>query len=132
MKKTLVAIAALAVVGAASAQVTLYGKIDATVKASSAGTSGATSTADLTKGINLAAEFRDNPFSAPFEKVSKAVFAKQDYETRQIKTLFHGPEGAADMAMTAALTEKVRAPLAEAVIQSVGPVDHVLKVKAVP
>ena len=90
------------------------------------------STADLTKGINLAAEFRDNPFSAPFEKVSKAVFAKQDYETRQIKTLFHGPEGAADMAMTAALTEKVRAPLAEAVIQSVGPVDHVLKVKAVP
>jgi predicted porin len=49
MKKTLIAIAALAVVGAASAQVTLYGKIDATVKASSAGTSGATSTADLTK-----------------------------------------------------------------------------------
>ena len=90
------------------------------------------STADLTKGINLAAEFRDNPFSGPFEKVSKAVFAKQDYETRQIKTLFHGPEGAADIAMTAALTEKVRAPLAEAVTKSVGPVEHVLKVKAVP
>ena len=49
MKKTLVAIAALAVVGAASAQVTLYGKIDATAKASTTGTSGATSTADLTK-----------------------------------------------------------------------------------
>ena len=49
MKKTLIAIAALAVVGAASAQVTLYGKIDATVKASTAGKSGATSTADLTK-----------------------------------------------------------------------------------
>ena len=88
------------------------------------------SAADLTKGINLAAEFRDNPFSAPFEKVSKAVFAKQDYETRQIKTLFHGPEGASDIAMTTALTEKVRTPLAEAVAQSVEPVEHVLKVKA--
>jgi len=49
MKKTLIAIAALAVVGAASAQVTLYGKIDATAKASTTGTSGATTTADLTK-----------------------------------------------------------------------------------
>ena len=49
MKKTLVAIAALAVVGAASAQVTLYGKIDATARASTSGTSGATTTADLTK-----------------------------------------------------------------------------------
>ena len=90
------------------------------------------SKADLEKGINLAAEFPDNPFCAPFEKVSKAVFAKQDYETRQIKTLFHGPEGAADMEMTAALTEKVRAPLAGAVAESVVPVEHVLVIKAVP
>jgi lysophospholipase L1-like esterase len=88
--------------------------------------------AALEKGINLAAEFPDNPFCAPFEKVSKAVFAKQDYETRQIKTLFHGPEGRADMEMTAALTEKARAPLADAVAKSVVPVEHVLVVKAVP
>jgi hypothetical protein len=88
--------------------------------------------AALEKGINLAAEFPDNPFCAPFEKVSKAVFAKQDYETRQIKTLFHGPEGRVDMEMTAALTEKARAPLAEAVAKSVVPVEHVLVVKAVP
>ncbi len=90
------------------------------------------SQAELIKGINLAAEFRENPFSAPFEKVSKAVFAKQDYETRQIKTLFHGPEGAADMDLTATLTEKVRAPLAESVAKSMGPVEHVVKVKALP
>ena len=88
--------------------------------------------ADLEKGINLAAEFPANPFSEPFDKVSKAVFAKQDYETRQVKTLFHGPEGAADMAMTAALTEKVRAPLADAVAKSVVPVEHMLVVKAIP
>ena len=86
---------------------------------------------ELEKGINLAAAFPANPFCAPFEQVSKAVFAKQDYETRQIKTLFHGPEGAADMEMTAALTEKTRAPLVEAVAKSVVPVEHVLVVKAV-
>ena len=85
--------------------------------------------AALAKGINLAAEFPLNPFSAPFEKVSQAVFAKQDYETRQIKSLFHGPEGAADLALTAELTEKARAPLAEAVARSVVPVEHVLQVK---
>jgi predicted porin len=44
-----IAIAALAVVGAASAQVTLYGKIDATAKSSTTGKSGATTAADLTK-----------------------------------------------------------------------------------
>ena len=88
--------------------------------------------ADLEKGINLSTEFPNNPFSEPFGKISKAVFAKQDYETRQIKTLFHGPEGRADMEMTAALTEKVRAPLADAVAKSVVPVEHVLMVKAVP
>lgn len=86
--------------------------------------------AALTQGINLAAEFRDNPFSAPFEKVSKAVVAKQEYETRQVKTLFNGIEGKTDMELTAALTEKVRAPLAAAVAASVQPVEHVLKVKA--
>jgi predicted porin len=52
MKKTLIAIAALAVVGAASAQVTLYGKIDASAQASTTGKSSdtaASAVADLTK-----------------------------------------------------------------------------------
>jgi lysophospholipase L1-like esterase len=88
--------------------------------------------AALEQGINLAAEFPENPFAGAFDRVSKAVYAKQDYETRQIKTLFHGPEGAADIAMTAALTEKVRAPLAEAVAKAMVPVEHVLVVKALP
>lgn len=88
--------------------------------------------AALEKGVNLAAEFQENPFSGAFEKVSRTVYAKQDYETRQIKTLFHGPEGAADPAMTATLTEKVRAPLAQAVAKSMEPVDHLLMVKALP
>ncbi|MDB6133813.1 MAG: hypothetical protein JWM59_2056 [Verrucomicrobiales bacterium] len=88
------------------------------------------SKAELEKGINLAADFADNPFSGPFESVSKAVFAKQDYETRQIKQLFHGPEGAADMDATAALTEKARAPLVEALKKSLVPVAHTITIKA--
>jgi hypothetical protein len=35
-----------------------------------------------------------------FKKIMFAVAAKQDYETRQIKTLVHGPEGAADREAT--------------------------------
>ena len=41
----------------------------------------------LSDGINLAAEFLDNPFSEPFDKVLKAVAAKQNFETPMIKDL---------------------------------------------
>jgi lysophospholipase L1-like esterase len=40
---------------------------------------------DLTKGVNLAAEFIDNPFCAAFRKVDDAVAKKQAYETFLIK-----------------------------------------------
>jgi hypothetical protein len=39
----------------------------------------------LTAGINLAAEFMDNPFVAPFRNVERAVGQKQIYETTMIK-----------------------------------------------
>jgi lysophospholipase L1-like esterase len=41
--------------------------------------------ADLAKGINLAAEFLDNPFSEQFQKVHQAVAAQQAFETPFIK-----------------------------------------------
>lgn len=82
----------------------------------------------LAAGINLAAEFETNPFSAPFEQLWKAVNEKQNYETRQIKSLFHGPEGAADMEATVALTEKVRSSLEAAIQQAWHPVTHKLVV----
>jgi lysophospholipase L1-like esterase len=85
---------------------------------------------ELTKGVNLAADFETNPFSEAFKAVDEAVARKQAYETRQVKDLFHGPEGRADMAMTAALTEKVRTPLAEAVAQTFVPVRHTITIKA--
>lgn len=43
----------------------------------------------LAQGVNLAADFAANPFSAAFKKVDSAVGAKQNYETKQIKQLFH-------------------------------------------
>ena len=41
----------------------------------------------LAQGINLAAEFLDNPFSQPFLKVQRAIQAQQNMETPLIKTL---------------------------------------------
>ena len=41
----------------------------------------------LAKGINLAAEFIDNPFSEPFRKVDAAVREQQKYETGLVKSV---------------------------------------------
>ncbi len=86
--------------------------------------------AQLRAGVNLAADFESNPFSGAFHRVDEAVAAKQAYETRQVKMLFHGPEGAADMDMTVALTEKTRAPLAKAVKAAFVPVRHTIRIEA--
>jgi lysophospholipase L1-like esterase len=45
--------------------------------------------AQLEKGINLAAEFLDNPFCPAFKKVEKAIIAQQDFETPMVKQLLH-------------------------------------------
>jgi hypothetical protein len=84
----------------------------------------------LGKGVNLADDFAANPFSEAFNKVDNAVAAKQAYETRQIKDLFHGPEGRADIEKTAALTEEARAPLTRAIKDAFAPVTHTIKIMA--
>ncbi len=84
--------------------------------------------AQLAQGVNLAEEFVVNPFSAAFKKVDEAVAAKQNYETRQIKDLFHGPEGRAEPKRTAALTERVRRPLAGAIRAAFVPVTHTIRI----
>ena len=88
------------------------------------------SAVDLEKGVNLAADLPANPFSDAFNRVDDAVAKKQAYETRQVKELFHGPEGKADMDATAALTEKVRAPLAAAIRRALKPVKHTVRIEA--
>lgn len=87
------------------------------------------SAAQLAAGVNLAEDFAANPFSAAFAKVDAAVAAKQNYETRQIKELFHGPEGKADAEATAALTEKARQPLADAIATAFVPVTHTIRIQ---
>ena len=93
------------------------------------GTESRTYTAEqLAQGVNLAEDFAVNPFSEAFDKVDKAVAAKQEYETRQIKTMFHSPEIKAEEEATVALTEKVRAPLAKAIKTAFVPVTHTLRI----
>ena len=81
------------------------------------------------KRKNLADDFVVNPFSEAFAKLDEAVARKQEYETRQIKDLFHGPEGKADPDATANLTEEARKPLADNVAAAFVPVTHRLKIE---
>ena len=84
----------------------------------------------LKQGVNLAKDFENHPLLPAFKKVWDAVAAKQDYETRQIKSLVHGPEGAADREATFALTEKARAKFAKAIADTKQPAEHVITVTA--
>ena len=88
--------------------------------------------AQLAEGVNLAADFVDNPFCEPFKQVDAAVAAKQAYETTQIKKVFHSPEAKADMAKAVADTEAERAPLAQAIAAALVPVRHTIQIQAVP
>lgn len=54
------------------------------------GTGSKTFDADqLAKGINLAAEFMDNPFSEPFMAAHKVAQKQQNFETPMVKTWLH-------------------------------------------
>lgn len=94
----------------------------------------------LAAGINLAAEFMDNPFSAPFERVLAAVKAKQAFETTMVKRQFKTQRNTIrkDPAQTEALTRQRDALLAEqaaqvdAVRAVVKPVRHQIAVVPVP
>jgi hypothetical protein len=85
----------------------------------------------LTQGVNLAADFADNPFCEPFRKVDEAVAAKQAYETKQIKEVFHSQEAQADMDKAVSTTEAERAPLAQAVADAMTPVTHTIVIRPV-
>lgn len=84
----------------------------------------------LTKGVNLANDFAVNPFSENFNKIDAAVLAKQTYETKQIKSIFHGPEGKKDMEAAVKSTEAERAKLVDAIKPLVVPVTHTIKIEA--
>ena len=93
--------------------------------------------ADLAKGINLAAEFLDNPFCGPFQKVEHAIRAQQNFETPLIKTLIDSlpgfkrmvPDEAAALDRVRAAAEKRAKGLFDAAAAAVVPVPHIIKVE---
>ena len=91
---------------------------------------------ELAKGVNLAAEFPDNPFSTPFKAVEKAVRRQQEYETLAMKSLRHSKENLAqDQGALQKLANDVvtkARDLEAAARHAVKPVKHTLKVEPVP
>ena len=85
----------------------------------------------LAKGVNLAAEFPQNPTSPAFAKIWQAVGDKQAYETKQIKILFRSPEAKKDMETVAKSSQVEFDRLAAALKAVVKPVDSTIKVEEV-
>ncbi len=83
----------------------------------------------LIEGIQLPVEFPENPFCDAFDRVDRAVAAKQAYETTQIKKVFHGPSSQDDFEQRVAETEAVRQPLADAIAAAAVPVQHTLLIE---
>lgn len=83
----------------------------------------------LAAGVNLAEDFTNNPFMPAFTAVDKAVAAKQEFETRQIKTRFRSQEARTNMAAVVEATEKERKVLADAISAAFVPVTHTIRIQ---
>jgi len=95
--------------------------------------------AELEKGINLAAEFIDNPFSGPFKAVERVIRQQQDFETPLVKTLLNGmgelrrmvPDEADSFDRITAGAMKRQQALQAASAAAVKPLTHTIKIEAV-
>ena len=87
--------------------------------------------AQLTKGVNLAAEFPQNPTSPAFARIWKAVAEKQAYETKQIKTLFRSPEAKKDMEAVVKSSELEHAKMVAALKAAYAPAETSLLLEEV-
>lgn len=93
----------------------------------------------LGRGINLAAEFLDNPFCAPFQKVEQVIRRQQDFETPLTKTILHllptyrdlAPEEGPALDRIAAKAIARDESLATASSAAIEPVKHTVRVEAV-
>ncbi|MCX8487922.1 MAG: hypothetical protein ORN22_02295, partial [Opitutales bacterium] len=85
----------------------------------------------LAKGVNLAAEFPQNPTSPTFARIWKAVAEKQAYETKQIKTIFRSKEAKADMEAVVKSSQAEFDRLAAALKAVIKPVDSTIKIEEV-
>ena len=92
---------------------------------------------ELAKGVNLAADFLDNPFSEPFRAVDHVVRQQQAFETPLVKQLIHdlpayrefAPEEDAALDRIAAGLIKKDQSLIEASSAAVKPVTHSIKIE---
>ncbi|MDR0534546.1 MAG: SGNH/GDSL hydrolase family protein [Verrucomicrobiales bacterium] len=94
--------------------------------------------AELEKGINLAAEFPDNPFSAPFAKVENTIKEQQAFETASMQKMF-GPIGewSGDFPSQKTTFDQfkqtiydINSGLRKKSTESVAPVKHSIKIEA--
>jgi lysophospholipase L1-like esterase len=88
------------------------------------------SAAEAEAGVNLAEEFPKNPFGPAFARVDEAVAVKQAFETKQVREIFHGVEGKADLESAVKRTEAERARLIQAIRQAFVPVSYTLQISA--
>jgi len=94
--------------------------------------------ADLAKGINLAAEFLDNPFCEPFRAVERKIAQKQGMEVELIKSLIHNlpayarrvPEEKESLDRIASALVKQDVEARNACAAAVVPVKHAIRVEA--
>jgi lysophospholipase L1-like esterase len=93
----------------------------------------------LAKGINLAAEFIENPFSEPFRNVEAAVRRQQQYETGLVKSVITKlpdfrklvPEETAAIDKIAETALRHDKDLFESAATTVTPVKHTLMIEAI-
>ncbi len=93
----------------------------------------------LEKGINLAAEFLDNPFSEPFQKVEQKIARQQEMEVNLVKNLLHNlmqyehalPEERESLERVAEGLVKKDKIARDASAAAVEPVKHVIKIEAI-
>jgi lysophospholipase L1-like esterase len=92
----------------------------------------------LAEGVNLAAEFLDNPFSGPFLAVQQKIAAQQAFETTASKELLHSlmdwtkvvPEAQSAFAPLPALLVSKWQSMRDETAAAIVPVKHEIKIEA--
>ncbi len=98
------------------------------------------SASDLAKGVNLAAEFLDNPFCDQFFKVNAAVQAQQAQESILVKSFLHllsafktiAPNSATELDKAAADGMEQEKQLFDSAANLVVPIHHEIKIESEP
>ena len=93
----------------------------------------------LGKGINLAAEFLNNPFGQPFRKIEQQIQLKEEIETPLVKRTLHempamikaNSESAEPLEKAATNIVDMDRDLQQALTSSIKPVKHTIKIEAV-